>query len=151
MVEFVVREGPMFEAMIMNREIANPMYRYTFYFWLNFVISRWKLRLMKRVILDALIFIDWSVLLSELFYNLMMLSPVKKHLMKSSFWKKDTKIQNKDWPLYTLNKAISVIFDRNFFERGTLKEASVVLRINGLTALHRYIDERSQSIYTAID
>ena len=29
MVEFVVREGPMFEAMIMNREIANPMYRYT--------------------------------------------------------------------------------------------------------------------------
>lgn len=27
MVEFVVREGPMFEAMIMNREISNPMFR----------------------------------------------------------------------------------------------------------------------------
>jgi len=27
MIEFVVREGPMFEAMIMNREINNPMYR----------------------------------------------------------------------------------------------------------------------------
>uniref|UniRef100_A0A3Q2WU79 U2 snRNP-associated SURP domain containing n=1 Tax=Haplochromis burtoni TaxID=8153 RepID=A0A3Q2WU79_HAPBU len=26
MIEFVVREGPMFEAMIMNREINNPMY-----------------------------------------------------------------------------------------------------------------------------
>jgi Surp module len=28
MVEFVVREGPMFEAMIMNRELQNPMFRY---------------------------------------------------------------------------------------------------------------------------
>lgn len=28
MIEFVVREGPMFEAMIMNREINNPMYRW---------------------------------------------------------------------------------------------------------------------------
>ena len=27
MIEFVVREGPMFEAMIMNREINNPLYR----------------------------------------------------------------------------------------------------------------------------
>uniref|UniRef100_A0A8B9BQL5 U2 snRNP associated SURP domain containing n=1 Tax=Anser brachyrhynchus TaxID=132585 RepID=A0A8B9BQL5_9AVES len=27
MIEFVVREGPMFEAMIMNREINNPMFR----------------------------------------------------------------------------------------------------------------------------
>lgn len=27
MVEFVVREGPMFEAMIMNREINNPLFR----------------------------------------------------------------------------------------------------------------------------
>lgn len=27
MVEFVIREGPMFEAMIMNREINNPMFR----------------------------------------------------------------------------------------------------------------------------
>ncbi|ESP01722.1 hypothetical protein LOTGIDRAFT_139163, partial [Lottia gigantea] len=30
MVEFVVREGPMFEAMIMNREISNPVYRFLF-------------------------------------------------------------------------------------------------------------------------
>ena len=27
MIEFVVREGPMFEAMIMNRELNNPQYR----------------------------------------------------------------------------------------------------------------------------
>lgn len=27
MVEFVVREGPMFEAMIMNRELHNPQFR----------------------------------------------------------------------------------------------------------------------------
>ena len=30
MVEFVVREGPMFEAMIMNRELMNPMFRFLF-------------------------------------------------------------------------------------------------------------------------
>lgn len=30
MIEFVVREGPMFEAMIMNRELKNPMYRFLF-------------------------------------------------------------------------------------------------------------------------
>lgn len=30
MVEFVVREGPMFEAMIMNRELHNPMFRFLF-------------------------------------------------------------------------------------------------------------------------
>jgi len=28
MIEFVVREGPMFEAMIMNREIQNPLFRW---------------------------------------------------------------------------------------------------------------------------
>lgn len=28
MVEFVIREGPMFEAMIMNRELNNPMFRF---------------------------------------------------------------------------------------------------------------------------
>ncbi|NEU34977.1 hypothetical protein GN156_30420, partial [bacterium LRH843] len=27
-IEFVIREGPMFEAMIMNREIQNPMFRF---------------------------------------------------------------------------------------------------------------------------
>jgi len=30
MVEFVVREGPLFEAMIMNKEIDNEMYRFLF-------------------------------------------------------------------------------------------------------------------------
>lgn len=30
MVEFVIREGPMFEAMIMNREINNPLFRFLF-------------------------------------------------------------------------------------------------------------------------
>ncbi|XP_059613579.1 U2 snRNP-associated SURP motif-containing protein isoform X2 [Phlebotomus argentipes] len=30
MIEFVVREGPLFEAMIMNREIENPMFRFLF-------------------------------------------------------------------------------------------------------------------------
>ncbi|XP_039287780.1 U2 snRNP-associated SURP motif-containing protein [Nilaparvata lugens] len=29
-IEFVIREGPMFEAMIMNREIQNPMFRFLF-------------------------------------------------------------------------------------------------------------------------
>jgi len=27
MIEFVVREGPMFEAMIMHREMNNPLFR----------------------------------------------------------------------------------------------------------------------------
>ena len=27
MIEFVIREGPMFEAMIMNREMSNPLYQ----------------------------------------------------------------------------------------------------------------------------
>ena len=27
MIEFVIREGPMFEAMIMNREISNPLFQ----------------------------------------------------------------------------------------------------------------------------
>ncbi|XP_066933290.1 U2 snRNP-associated SURP motif-containing protein-like isoform X1 [Clytia hemisphaerica] len=44
MVEFVVREGPMFEAMIMNREIANPMYRFLFDNKSNeHVYYRWRL------------------------------------------------------------------------------------------------------------
>ena len=30
MIEFVVREGPMFEAMIMNRELQNPLFRFLF-------------------------------------------------------------------------------------------------------------------------
>jgi len=30
MIEFVIREGPMFEAMIMNRELNNPTYQFLF-------------------------------------------------------------------------------------------------------------------------
>ena len=30
MVEFVVREGPIFEATIMNRELNNPMFKFLF-------------------------------------------------------------------------------------------------------------------------
>lgn len=30
MIEFVIREGPMFEAIIMNRELSNPMYRFLY-------------------------------------------------------------------------------------------------------------------------
>ncbi|KAF2349464.1 SWAP/Surp [Trinorchestia longiramus] len=58
-IEFVVREGPMFEAMIMNREISNPCYRFLFenqspahvyYRWKLFSIlqgdstSRWNMK-----------------------------------------------------------------------------------------------------------
>lgn len=32
MVEFVIREGPMFEAMIMNKEIDNPSFRFAVFF-----------------------------------------------------------------------------------------------------------------------
>lgn len=30
MIEFVIREGPLFEAMIMSREIDNPNFRFLF-------------------------------------------------------------------------------------------------------------------------
>lgn len=30
MVEFVIKEGPLFEAMIMNREINSPLFRFLF-------------------------------------------------------------------------------------------------------------------------
>lgn len=30
MIEFVIREGPMFEAIIMNREISNPLYKFLY-------------------------------------------------------------------------------------------------------------------------
>lgn len=30
MIEFVIREGPLFEAMIMSREIENPNFRFLF-------------------------------------------------------------------------------------------------------------------------
>lgn len=44
MIEFVVREGPLFEAMIMNREIDNPAYRFLFdNKCTNHVYYRWKL------------------------------------------------------------------------------------------------------------
>uniref|UniRef100_A0A1A7WV87 U2 snRNP-associated SURP domain containing n=2 Tax=Iconisemion striatum TaxID=60296 RepID=A0A1A7WV87_9TELE len=43
-IEFVVREGPMFEAIIMNKEIKNPDYRFLFdYKSQDHVYYRWKL------------------------------------------------------------------------------------------------------------
>lgn len=30
MIEFVIREGPIFEAVIMNRELNNPLYRFLY-------------------------------------------------------------------------------------------------------------------------
>lgn len=36
MVEFVIREGPMFEAMIMNRELNNPVFRWGTHIWKHF-------------------------------------------------------------------------------------------------------------------
>lgn len=38
MVEFVIREGPMFEAMIMNRELTNPMFRYILLYLIVYMI-----------------------------------------------------------------------------------------------------------------
>ncbi|XP_037089762.1 U2 snRNP-associated SURP motif-containing protein-like [Pollicipes pollicipes] len=44
MVEFVVREGPLFEAMIMNKEIDNDMYRFLFENQsADHIYYRWKL------------------------------------------------------------------------------------------------------------
>jgi len=43
MVEFVVREGPMFEAMIMNKELNNPMYRWDIWSFENSIIASVKL------------------------------------------------------------------------------------------------------------
>lgn len=44
MIEFVIREGPMFEAMIMNKEIGNPKFRFLFdNSSLEHVYYRWKL------------------------------------------------------------------------------------------------------------
>lgn len=43
-IEFVVREGPIFEAMLMQREKGNPMYRFLFDNRCNeHVYYRWKL------------------------------------------------------------------------------------------------------------
>lgn len=44
MIEFVVREGPLFEAMIMNRELDNPAFRFLFdNKSLAHIYYRWKL------------------------------------------------------------------------------------------------------------
>lgn len=43
-IEFVVREGPAFEAMIMNRELHNPAYNFMFdYKNMVHLYYRWKL------------------------------------------------------------------------------------------------------------
>lgn len=44
LIEFVVREGPAFEAMIMNRELNNPAYSFMFdYKNMVHLYYRWKL------------------------------------------------------------------------------------------------------------
>ncbi|XP_028967604.1 U2 snRNP-associated SURP motif-containing protein [Galendromus occidentalis] len=44
MVEFVVREGPMFEALVMSKEFSNPMFRFLFNFQCPaHVYYRWRL------------------------------------------------------------------------------------------------------------
>lgn len=53
MVEFVIREGPMFEAMIMNRELNNPMFRYiSYYVWHAYFCHNWTNRNIFILILD---------------------------------------------------------------------------------------------------
>lgn len=47
MVEFVIREGPMFEAMIMNREINNPMFRLVINFYNRYFCNLFETRYMK--------------------------------------------------------------------------------------------------------
>ena len=64
MVEFVVREGPVFEAMIMNREINNPAFRFlfdnscpehTYYRWRLFSLLQVRLRAVES---GSRLFID---------------------------------------------------------------------------------------------
>lgn len=60
MVEFVVKEGPLFEAMIMNREMQNPDYSFLFenksanhlYYRSVFFFFKW-LSMSKTVILGG--------------------------------------------------------------------------------------------------
>uniref|UniRef100_A0A4W5L3A0 SURP motif domain-containing protein n=1 Tax=Hucho hucho TaxID=62062 RepID=A0A4W5L3A0_9TELE len=62
MIEFVVREGPMFEAMIMNRELNNPLYRFLFENQSPaHVYYRWKLYSILQVSMDQPII--WHLLL----------------------------------------------------------------------------------------
>lgn len=73
MIEFVIREGPMFEAMIMHRELENPMFRFLFenespahiyYRWKLFsllqgdTVSEWKqkeFRMFKGIFFNILL------------------------------------------------------------------------------------------------
>lgn len=44
MIEFVIREGPMFEAMIMNKEMGNPKFKFLFdNTSTDHIYYRWKL------------------------------------------------------------------------------------------------------------
>ena len=44
MIEFIIRDGPMFEAMIMNKEMSNPKFRFLFdNSSADHIYYRWKL------------------------------------------------------------------------------------------------------------
>ena len=53
MIEFVIREGPMFEAMIMNKEISNPKFKFLFdNTSSDHIYYRWKLFSILQVSAD---------------------------------------------------------------------------------------------------
>jgi hypothetical protein len=41
MIEFVVREGPAFEAMIMTREINNPQFRFSLFEQKKIILNKY--------------------------------------------------------------------------------------------------------------
>lgn len=65
MIEFVVREGPMFEAMIMRREIDNPIFRFALNSALWKWISKMKLNFLPRFLFEnespAHIYYRWKL------------------------------------------------------------------------------------------
>lgn len=69
-IEFVVREGPMFEALIMNREMNNPVYRFLFenqspghiyYRLVKFLLS--------NCLFDTLLIFQYKFLIYHLLYD----------------------------------------------------------------------------------
>ena len=59
MIEFVVREGPMFEAMIMNRELQNPIFRWVYH---SIWTERWQQNLFYLI--DAIMIWFYAVFFS---------------------------------------------------------------------------------------
>ncbi|GLV43053.1 uncharacterized protein CBL_14269 [Carabus blaptoides fortunei] len=66
MVEFVIREGPLFEAMIMNREINSPLFRFLFENQSPaHIYYRWKLFSMMQGDSQK----EWLYLVSDILHN----------------------------------------------------------------------------------